>query len=133
MSFADAERRATLACFSNRALAFDVRYVPLVGDEVITTAIFEEEEMVNGDAPVQVLETRTLARLLVSKVKAPRRGDRIFLAVIGDELSLSQEGESLLFNDDGDRLVFPDDGEVYAVEDVRRRNSLEVTCVLGPT
>ncbi len=103
MSFADAERRATLACFSNQAIAFDVRYEPVAGAAVETTVIIEEEPIVTGESPVQVAETRTTGRLLVSKVAAPRRGDR---------------------------LVLIDSGESYRIENEIRRNALEFTVVL---
>lgn len=105
MSFADAERRATLACFSNQAIAFDVLYQPVTGAAVETTVIIEDESFLTGDAPVQAAETRTMGRLLVSKVPSPRRGDR---------------------------LVLIDSGAAYTIENEIRHNDLDATYVLVP-
>lgn len=131
MSFADAERRATLACFRTSGIAFQALYVPRVGDPVTTTAILEEEPVVNGEAPVQVQETRTLARLLVSDVPSPKRGDRLLLVDGVTSMTLQPDGSILTFSADGQSLLLGSSGG-YRIEDKIRGNALELTCTLVP-
>lgn len=103
MSFADAERAATLACFSTAGIAVDVRFEPASGPAVMTTAIIEDESVVNGESPMRVAETVSTMRLLVSAVGDAKRGDRV--------------------------VLLPD-GPSYRLEHDVRRNSLERTYVV---
>ncbi len=91
MSFAAAERAATLAAFSEVGIGFSCKFRPASGSVVTTTCIIEDERATLGEPPFQAAETRTLMRLLVDVAGRAKRGDVIEIADLNERWQIETE------------------------------------------